>query len=80
TAGVILIIPFVVDFFIKAVHRFPYTFGVYREGKLYCPDEGPKGLAQLILKISGGMKEPHLVLVLIAIEAVFGVMAIFVYL
>ena len=80
TAGAILIIPFLIDFFIKAVYRFPYTFGVFKEGKLFCPHDVPKGLAQLILKVSGGMKEPHLVLVLISIEAIFGVIAIFLYL
>lgn len=80
TAGVILIIPFLIDFLIKAAHGFPYTFGVYKEGKLYCPYDGPKGLAHIILKVSGGMKEPHLVLVLIGIEAIFGVLAILVYL
>ncbi len=80
TAGVILIVPFLIDFVIKAAHGFPYTFGVYMGGKLYCPDDGPKGLAHMILKISGGMKEPHLVLTLIGIEAIFGILAILVYL
>ena len=80
TAGVILIVPFLIDFVIKAAHGFPYTFGVFRGGKLYCPDDGPKGLAHMILKISGGMKEPHLVLTLIGIEAIFGILAILVYL
>ncbi len=80
TAGVILIIPFLIDFMIKARHRFPYTFGVYRGGKLYCPEDGPKGLAHVILKIFGGLKEPHLVIILIGIEIVFGIMAIMVFL
>ena len=80
TAGVILIIPFVIDFIIKARHGFPFTFGVFREGKLYCPEDGAKGLAHVILRIFGGMKETHLVMVLISIEVVFGVMAILVYL
>ena len=79
TAGVILIIPFVVDFTIKAIYGFPYTFGVYKDGKLYCPDDGPKGLAHIILKLFGGMKETNLVMVLIGIEAVFGVSAILFY-
>jgi UDP-N-acetylglucosamine--dolichyl-phosphate N-acetylglucosaminephosphotransferase len=79
TAGVILIIPFVIDFFIKAKHGFPYTFGIYREGKLYCPEDGPKGLAHIILKKFNGLKETQLVLVLISIEAVLGVIAILYY-
>ena len=79
TAGVIIIIPYVVDFLIKAKSRFPYSFGVYREGKLYCPDSGPVGLAQLIMKVCGGISERNLVLVLMGIEAVFGVVAILLY-
>jgi len=55
TAGVIIIIPYVVDFLIKARNRFPYSFGICREGKLYCPDSGPVGLAQLIMKVCGGI-------------------------
>ena len=82
TAGVILIIPFLVDFIFKALHGFPSTgwWGIYKEGKLYCPEDRIVSLPQLIMKLSGGIKEPHLVLVLLAIEAVFGVIAIFFYL
>ena len=79
TAGAILIIPYVVDFLIKAKNHFPYSFGVYREGKLYCPDGGAVGLAQLIMKVCGGISERNLVLVLMGIEAVFGVIAILFY-
>ena len=79
TAGVIIIIPYVVDFLIKAKNGFPYSFGVYREGKLYCPDGGAVGLAQLIMKVCGGISERNLVLVLMGIEAIFGVIAILLY-
>jgi len=79
TAGAILVIPYVVDFLIKAKNRFPYSFGIYREGKLYCPDGGAVGLAQLIMKMCGGISERNLVLVLMGIEAVFGVIAILLY-
>jgi UDP-N-acetylglucosamine--dolichyl-phosphate N-acetylglucosaminephosphotransferase len=79
TAGVVIIIPYVVDFLIKAKNRFPYCFGVYREGKLYCPDSGPVGLCQLIMKMFGGISERNLVLVLMGIEAIFGVIAILLY-
>jgi len=79
TAGIILIIPYMVDFLIKAKNGFPYSFGVYREGKLYCPDGGAVGLAQLIMKVYGGISERNLVLVLMGIEAVFGVIAILLY-
>ena len=79
TAGVIIIIPYVVDFLIKAKNRFPYSFGIYRDGKLYCPDGRAVGLAQLIMKVCGGISERNLVLVLMGIEAVFGVIAILLY-
>jgi len=78
-AGGILIIPYVVDFIIKAKNRFPYSFGVYRSGKLYCPEGGPVGLGQLIMKVCGGISERNLVLVLMGIEAVCGVVAILLY-
>ncbi|MBE3114022.1 MAG: hypothetical protein IMZ59_00710 [Actinobacteria bacterium] len=79
TAGAIIIIPYVVDFLIKAKNRFPYSFGNCRDGKLYCPDGRAVGLAQLIMKVCGGISERNLVLVLMGIEAVFGVIAILLY-
>jgi UDP-N-acetylglucosamine--dolichyl-phosphate N-acetylglucosaminephosphotransferase len=79
TAGVIIIIPYIVDFIIKAKNRFPYSFGECKDGKLYCPDSGPVGLGQLIMKLYGGISERNLVLVLMGIEAVFGVIAVLVY-
>jgi len=77
--GVILLIPYIIYFIIKAKNRFPYSFGVYRGGKLYCPEGGPVGLGQLIMKMCGGISERNLVLVLMGIEAVCGVVAILLY-
>jgi UDP-N-acetylglucosamine--dolichyl-phosphate N-acetylglucosaminephosphotransferase len=81
TAGVIIIIPYVVDFLIKAKSRFPSKnwWGIHKDGKLYCPDRGPVGLCQLIMKVFGGISERNLVLVLMGIEALFGVVAILLY-
>jgi UDP-N-acetylglucosamine--dolichyl-phosphate N-acetylglucosaminephosphotransferase len=81
TAGVIIIIPYVVDFLIKAKNHFPGKnwWGTYKNGKLYCPEGGPVGLGQLIMKVFGGISERNLVLALMGIEAVFGVIAILVY-
>ena len=78
-AGAILLIPYIIDFLIKARNRFPYSFGVYRGGKLYCPEGGPVGLGQMIMKVCGGISERNLVLVLMGIEAVLGVIAILLY-
>ena len=78
-AGAILLIPYIIDFLIKAKNHFPYSFGVYKEGKLYCPENGPVGLGQLIMKVCGGISERNLVLVLMGVEAVCGVVAILLY-
>jgi UDP-N-acetylglucosamine--dolichyl-phosphate N-acetylglucosaminephosphotransferase len=81
TAGVIIIIPYAIDFLIKAKNKFPARnwWGTYKDGKLYCPDSGPISLCQLIMKLCGGISERNLVLVLMGIEAVFGVIAILIY-
>jgi len=81
TAGAIIIIPYLIDFLIKAKNHFPCKnwWGIYKDGKLYCPDSGPVGFCQLIMKVCGGISERNLVLVLMGIEAVFGVVAILLY-
>ena len=80
-AGIILMTPYAVDFLIKAKSHFPGKnwWGIYKEGKLYCPDSGPVGLCQLIMKVWGGISERNLVLVLMGVEAILGVIAILVY-
>jgi len=78
-AGVIVIIPYLLDFVIKSKNRFPKSFGVYREGKLYCPESGPVGLGQLILKVTGGTSERNLTLILMGLEAVCGAIAIWMF-
>jgi len=80
-AGIILMIPYMVDFLIKAKNHFPSKnwWGIYKNGKLYCPDSGPVGLCQLIMRFSGGISERNLVLVLMGIETIFGVIAILIY-
>ncbi len=81
TAGVIIIIPYALDFILKAINRFPSSgwWGVYKNGKLYCPESRPVGLAQLVMKLCGGIKERNLVLTLIAIEVIFGTIAVLIY-
>jgi len=46
---------------------------------LYCPESGPVGLGQLIMKMCGGISERNLVLMLMGIETIFGVVAILLY-
>ena len=78
-AGVIIIIPYALDFLLKAPLRFPKTFGKYKNGKLHCPGSRPIGLAQLVMKLFGGITERNLVLIFIGIEAIFGTIAILMY-
>jgi len=80
-AGVIVIIPHFLDFIIKGFNRFPSEtwWGELKEGKLYCPHSRPVGLCQLVMRISRGISERALVLVLMGIEAVFGLIAILIY-
>lgn len=81
-AGVILLIPYALDFSLKAIHGFPSERwgGEYEEGKLYCPDFGPVSLPQLVMKITGGVTERWLSIILMGLEGVFGVLAIVFYL
>lgn len=80
-AGIIVMIPYFLDFLFKAANRFPSKgwWGEYREGKLYCPNPRPVSLCQWIMKLSGGISERGLVLFLIGIEAVFGLIAILMF-
>lgn len=80
-AGIIIIIPYIMEFLIKAKNRFPSTdwWLTYRDGKLVCPETGPKGLGQLIAKVTGGMKERNITLSLMGLEAVCGAFAIWLF-
>lgn len=82
TAGVIVIIPYAIDFLFKTAHGFPTTGWkgeLGKDGKLRCPAHGPVSLPQFIMKLTGGIHERTLVLVLIGIEAIFGLIAILMF-
>lgn len=81
TAGIIIIIPYALDFLIKAKNRFPSSgsWARYRDGKLFCPKTGPIGLGQLIIKAAGGLSERNVTLTLMGIEAVCGAVAIWMF-
>ena len=80
-AGLIIIIPYFLEFLIKAWNRFPSRgwWLTYRGGKLYCLESRPKGLGQLIAKIAGGMSERNITLSLMGLEAIFGAIAIWLF-
>jgi UDP-N-acetylglucosamine--dolichyl-phosphate N-acetylglucosaminephosphotransferase len=84
TAGVIVIIPYALDFLIKAKNRFPTSsysgsWATCRDGKLFCPESGPMGVGLLIVKLTGGTKERNVALILMGLEAVCGAVAIWFY-
>ena len=81
SAGAILVIPYLVDFAIKAYNRFPSTkwWGELRGGKLHTLEGKVRGAAQLVMKLAGGISEQKLVLTFIAAEALCAVAAILLY-
>ena len=81
-AGAILVIPYVIDFFIKVYNRFPTSkwWGENRHGKLYPVDNRVRGFAQLIMKLSNGITEKNLVMVFLGMEAAVGIIVLVLYL
>lgn len=82
TAGLLVIVPYALDFLVKAFHGFPskgWAGELAEDGRLRCPSHGPVGLAQSVLKVTGGLSERVLVVVFMGIEAVFGGLAILLY-
>ena len=81
SAGAILTIPYVVDFFLKAANKFPKSFSeLGADGKLHAPAGKTRGLGDLVLRVTGGLTERNLTLVLMGIEAVFAVIVLALYL
>lgn len=82
TAGVVVILPYAIDFLFKAASGFPSTdwWGELGEdGKLHCPRAFPVSFPQLVMTLAGGVPERGLVLALMAAEAAFGLVAIGLY-
>jgi len=80
-AGALLLIPYVVDFFIKIYNKFPSSewWGEYREGKLYPLGGKARGFAQLVMKLANGLTERNLVLVFMGIQAAVAVVVVLLY-
>jgi UDP-N-acetylglucosamine--dolichyl-phosphate N-acetylglucosaminephosphotransferase len=82
SVGAILVVPYLADFAVKAVNRFPSTgwWGECgKDGKLRAPGGKVRGLCQLVMKLSGGISERGLALFFIAAEGLFALLAIFLY-
>lgn len=82
SVGALLLLPYVLDFFIKAVNGFPSRewWGEYRNGKLYPVGGKVRGLCQLVMKTAGGISEQNLVIVFFAIEIAVGAAVLLLYL
>jgi UDP-N-acetylglucosamine--dolichyl-phosphate N-acetylglucosaminephosphotransferase len=80
TAGAILAIPYVIDFFIKAWNRFPSKGwqGSYRGDRLYAPEK-PVSFAQLVMRAFNGISEQRLVLFFIGLEVLFAAIVLILY-
>jgi len=80
TAGIIVIIPYAIDFFIKASNGFPSKgwWGFYENGKLYCKGT-PVSFSQTVMKLFGGISERNLVLFFINLELLFGLVAVLLF-
>jgi len=83
SVGAILVIPYLADFVIKAYNKFPSTewWGEMKgkSGKLYPLGGKVRGLCQLVMKLAGGISEQRLVLLFIAAEGLFALLAILLY-
>jgi len=79
TAGVVVMIPYLADFVIKAKNGFPKEIEItsLKGGKLI--SSKIVGLPSLIMHLTHGIRETHLVMLLVAIEAVFGLMAVLIW-
>lgn len=80
SAGAILMIPFIADWFLKAASRFPKSFAALGpDGRLHAPPGRPRGLADLILQASGGLKEKQLTMAFLGIELAFALVVLALY-
>ena len=79
SAGAILVIPYVIDFFIKAVNRFPHTYQELKDGKLYPKKGKVKGFVHLVMKMFNGISENRLALFFVLFEALFAVVVLALY-
>jgi len=80
TIGALLLLPHVVDFFIKLANNLPKWGEEYKGGKLYPVGGKVRGFCQLVMKLTNGISEQNLVLVFLAIEALVGIIVLLLFL
>ncbi len=95
SAGVILMAPYILDFFIKAANRFPHTYQEIKGNKLSPKFNQVKGLVHVIMKLAGrfeasapqlagkagygGITEKNLTLAFMGIEFACAIIALALY-
>ena len=79
SAGVILMIPYIADFFVKAANRFPHTHQELSFGKLLPKGGKVKGLVHVVMRQFGGITERNLVLFFMGVEAIFAMIVLALY-
>lgn len=79
TAGIILMLPYMVDFVFKALNRFPHTHQDLRGGKLFPKDGKVKGLVHAVMKAAGGISEVNLVLFFVGVETVLAIVVLAIF-
>jgi len=81
SAGALMMILYVVDFFIKAYNKFPSSkwWGELKNGKLRPVEGKVRGFAQLVMKMSGGISERNLTLVFIGMQIMVGLVVFLLY-
>lgn len=82
-AGVVVIVPYFLDFLLKASAGFPsrgWEGDLDDQGRLHCP-EGirPVSLPQLVMRVSGGVYERTLTKVIMGLETIAGTFAVLLY-
>jgi UDP-N-acetylglucosamine--dolichyl-phosphate N-acetylglucosaminephosphotransferase len=81
SAGALILLIFVADFFIKLANRFPSSnwWGELKDGKLYPLGGRVRSLCQLIMKAAGGIEEQKLVMLLISAQLVLGILVVLLF-
>ena len=82
-AGALLLLPYIIDFFIKAVNRFPsrdWWGEISQDGKLRPVGGKVRGFAQWVMKAANGITESNLTLAFIGMEALVALAVLAIYL
>lgn len=82
SAGALILAIFVLDFFIKLANRLPsknWWGELGEDGKLRPLGGKVRGLCQLIMKVSGGIEEKKLVLLMIGAQLLVGIIVLLLF-